>query len=69
MIYLGKHFRNYEELENWNRNGHIAEYRKLAEMFSRNPSMELSCMMSDRAEVLVKEFGLTWEQVEQLEIA
>lgn len=64
-----KEFKNYKEMYEWNKEGHIAEYRKLSEMFSCNPSAELSILMSDRAEVLVKRFGLTWEQIEELEAA
>lgn len=69
MNYLGIDFRDYDEMNEWNKNGHITEYRKLAEMFSRCPSMELSNMMSDRATVLVESFGLTWAEIEALEIA
>ncbi|ODR35519.1 hypothetical protein [Eisenbergiella tayi] len=68
MKYLGMEFRNYKELENWSREQHISEYRKLAAMFNNSPSMEISSVMSDRANVLVKHFGLTWEQIEKLEI-
>ncbi len=62
-------FENYDEMYEWLKNGHIAEYRKLSEMFSCNPSIELSNLMSARADVLVQHFGLTWEQIEELEVA
>jgi hypothetical protein len=69
MKYLGMEFKNHSELNVWNMAGHIAEYKKLSAMFEQHPSMELSTMMSDRAEVLVKQFGMTWEQIEELELA
>ena len=49
--------------------GNIEFYRTLARMFNANPSMEISTMMSNTALTLVKSYGLTWEEVERLEIA
>ena len=69
MTYLGMNFKNHEELENWNKKGHIEEYKKLAKMFNQHATMELSSMMSDRAEVLHNRFGMSWEEIEALEIA
>lgn len=69
MKYLGMEFKNKKKLLAWNKEGKINEYRKLAQRFDQNPTMELSSMMSDLASVLVDQFGLTWEQVEELEIA
>ena len=45
----------------------IARYKKLAKMFENHPSMELSPMMSDLALVLVKSYGMTFDEVEALE--
>ena len=69
MTYLGIEFKNYEELENWNKEGHIKEYKKLAEMFNKKPSMEISSIMSDRAIVLHDRFGISWEEIDELETA
>lgn len=69
MTYLGIEFKNYEELENWNKEGHIKEYKKLAEMFNEKPSMEISSIMSDRAIVLHDRFGISWEEIDELETA
>lgn len=69
MRYLGREFKNYEEMYEWSKSGLIAEYRRLSEMFSRNPSMELSCLMSNHADALVRSYGLTWEEIEALEVA
>lgn len=62
-------FKNYEEMHEWNKKGHIADYRNLCGMFSRNPNMELSNLMGDRAEVLVRSFSLTWDEIEAIEAA
>ena len=69
MKYLEIEFKNYKELENWNKAIHIREYKKLAEMFNNSPSMEISSMMSDRADILHTTFGMSWEEIEELEIA
>lgn len=69
MKYLGMEFKNYEEIKEWNKAGHIESYKKLVKLFSINPSMELSIMMDKQAEILVKRFGMTWEEIEELEMA
>ncbi|RKJ46581.1 hypothetical protein D7X98_04300 [bacterium 1XD8-76] len=69
MTYLGREFKCYEELTNWNKDGHIKEYRKLAKMFGKTPTMEISSIMSERAVVLHDRFGMSWKDIEELEIA
>lgn len=46
----------------------VRTYKAMAERFANNPSMELSVEMDKRAQFLVKECGLTWDEVEALEI-
>ena len=69
MKYLGMEFKNYQELKDWNKQGHINHYKKLAKMFSNNPTMELNVMMCKCAVILVKQFGLTYNDVEQIELS
>lgn len=69
MKYLGMEFKNYQELKDWNKQGHINHYKKLAKMFNNNPTMELNVMMCKCADVLVKQFGLTYNEVEQIELS
>ena len=69
MKYLGKEFKNYQELKNWNKQGHIDHYKALTKLFIEKPTMELSCKMVEYAEVLVKIFGMTYSEVEQIEIS
>lgn len=68
MKYMGRIFKNYEELRKWNKEKHIEEHKHLCRMFGNNPSMEISCMMSDHADVLVRLFGMTREEIEKMEI-
>ena len=69
MKYLGMEFKNHQELKDWNKQGHIYRYKKLAKMFSNNPTMELNVMMCKCANILVKQFGLTYSEVEQIELS
>lgn len=69
MKYIGMEFETVEDIKEWSKDGNINYYRKLAKMFSANPNTELSAMMSYMAEILVKNFNLTWAEIEELEIA
>lgn len=69
MNYLGREFKNVQELLDWSKERKISYYRDLAKRFSEAPSMELSVIMSDTADTLVKYFGLSWDEIEALEIA
>lgn len=69
MKYLGMEFKNKEQLEAWTKAGNIEEYKQLVKLFNNNPTMELSSMMSDRAEILHDRFGVSWEEIEQMEMA
>lgn len=68
MEYLGRDFGNYEELNAWNKRGHVEEYKRLARVFSNHSSMELNNLMCERAEVLRNRFGMTLSEIEELEI-
>lgn len=69
MKYLGREFGNVEEIREWSKEGNISYYRNLAKRFSEAPSMELSVIMSNMADILIKHFGLTPDEIEALEIA
>lgn len=69
MRYLGMEFKDHAELKAWSKVGHIEHYKKLSAMFAENPSMELIDMMWEEREVLVKQFNMTYEECELLEIA
>ena len=59
--------RKAKEIRKNKKKGNIERYKKLAKMFENHPSMEISSMMSDLALVLVKSYGMTFEEVEALE--
>lgn len=69
MKYMGKEFKDYQELKAWNKQGHIDYYKKLATLASSNLTMELSIMMTDCAVVLMRQFGLTADEIEEIELA
>lgn len=69
MTYMGIEFESAEAIKTWSKEGNITEYRKLAKRFAENPSVELSFMMSRLADILVKTFGLTWDEVEEIELS
>lgn len=68
MKYLGMEFKSYQELREWNKQGKINEYRNLAKRFNEQATLELSSMMSDLAQVLIKQFGLTPDELEAIEL-
>lgn len=68
MNYLGMKFKSAEEIIEWSKAGNIEHYRSLARQFSKHPSMELSSMMSDQADILIRIYNLTPEEVEELEV-
>ena len=46
----------------------LAKYKKYCEMFAKNPSMELSALMTDVIKVL-REQGVSYAEIEQIELA
>lgn len=68
ITYLGMKFKNADEIKEFNKQGNINHYRTLAKLFVNNPTIELSSMMSNIADILVKEFGMTYTEIESIEI-
>lgn len=48
--------------------GHINRYIILCNMFLENPSMECSIVMAEEAGILMREYGLTAAEIEQIEL-
>lgn len=70
MTYLGMNFKNAAEIREWSKQGKINEYKRLAKAFDKNPtSMAICSMMTDVALILVNNFGLTWDEVEEIELS
>ena len=62
-------FNSKEEIDNFLEEQAVKAYKQAVELFAVHPDMEHSAYADDRAEYLVSQFGYTWEQVEELEIA
>lgn len=46
----------------------VDAYKTACELFAHNSTMENSIFCNEKAEILVNQFGYTWEQIEALEI-
>ena len=69
MMYLGMKFKNYEELKEWNKKGHISYYKNLVVLFHSNPTMEASDLMDKEAATLHDLFDMDWDVIDELEIS
>ena len=72
MKYLGRTFKNHEELMTWVKEGKIAEYKKLMKMLSETTDAEYAMAIvvksSELENVLIKQFGMTPTEIEAIEI-
>ncbi len=62
------YFNSKNEIDAFIRERSIRSYKKSVEMFCREASVELSAIMADKADILVRECGLTWYEIEAIEI-
>lgn len=61
-------FNNEQEIDEFIKSEAIRAYKMAVELFAQHSTMENSIYCDDKAEILVKQFGFTWEQVEEIEI-
>lgn len=61
-------FNNKQEIDAFIKKQTIEKYQQLCKMFSNNSCMELIVMMTPYEEKLHNEFGLSYEEIEQIEI-
>lgn len=61
-------FHNEEEIDAFVKQQAVESYKKAIKYFCENSTMSASMYVEEKAEVLVNQFGYTWEQVEELEI-
>jgi len=61
-------FNNEQEIDDFIKSEAINAYKKAVELFVQHSTMENSIYCDERAEVLVNQYGFTWEQVEEMEI-
>lgn len=62
-------FHSIEEIDAFLKNQAIEAYKKAVELFALHATMENSIYADSKAEILVNRHGLTWEDIEALEIA
>ena len=61
-------FNNETEIDAFIKKQTIEKYQQLCKMFADNSCMELIVMMAPYEEKLHNEFGLSYEEIEQIEI-
>lgn len=61
-------FNSKEDIDSFIKKQAIDHYKMLCAMFANKPSMELSFMMSDRARELHDIHGMSYEEIETLEL-
>lgn len=61
-------FNSTAEIDAFLKKQAIKAYQTACWLFAKNKDMESSMYADQKAEILVSEFGFTWDQVEALEI-
>lgn len=61
-------FNNEDEIDEFIKSEAIRAYKQSVELFVNQSTMGNSIYCDDKAEILVNQFGFTWEQIEELEI-
>ena len=61
-------FNNEDEIDEFIKSEAIRAYKQSVELFVNRSTIENSIYCDDKAEILVNQFGFTWEQIEELEI-
>lgn len=61
-------FNNEDEIDEFIKSEAIRVYKQSVELFVNQSTIENSIYCDDKAEILVNQFGFTWEQIEELEI-
>lgn len=61
-------FNNKQEIDDFIKKQAIYAYKTSVKLFSEHCTFEISIYCDKKAEVLVNQFGFSWEQIEELEI-
>ena len=62
-------FNTKQEIDNFIKKQAIERYQMFCKMFAKNADEALAAIMMQHEDKLHNEFGLTYEEIEQLEIA
>lgn len=66
--YLGREYKSVAEIKERNKLGNIEFYKELYKAWLSNPTMEGNNVLCDHANRLVSYFGMTYDEIEALEI-
>ena len=66
-MYLGRKFKNFEEMREHNKQSNIVHYKRLLNSFYANPSHAAIIMIQNMADILVNTFGMTRAEVDALD--
>lgn len=61
-------FKSKKDIDEFIKSQAIDRYKQLSKLFAKNPSMEISSIMSDLSLKLHDEFNLSYSEIEALEI-
>lgn len=61
-------FHSEEEIDEFIKQQTIREYKSRCQVFAINKNMEASIYASEQTKRLNKEYGISWEELEQMEI-
>ena len=61
-------FHNEAEIDEFMKQQAIKEYKTRCQVFAINRTMEASIYASEQAQRLNKEYGISWEELEEMEI-
>lgn len=61
-------FNNEEEIDEFVKQQEIREYKIRCQVFAISKSMAASIYADEQAEKLSKEYGISWEELERMEI-
>lgn len=63
------YFNSEEEIDNFLKEQAIRAYKTAIGMFIAHPDMEHSIFADEKAEFLNKQFNMSWEEIEQIELS
>lgn len=61
-------FKNEQDTDKFLENQALEAYKTACELFATHSNMANANYMNEKAEILVNNFGYTWEQLEEIEI-
>lgn len=62
-------FNSKADIDRFVKDQSIKDYKKACRYFAQHPTMEASVYCNSKAEFLHKEFGMSWDEIEEIEIS